>query len=299
MSPKTDSTTSSDTLPATTDDKALPAVVDIPAGNVLALPTDDPWASVDTGFVGDDRAREVTPIVPRLMFNANKGYGFVDELNGEPIGEGETITVSWLAWSESRAWWEGEFGAKGASSQPDCRSLNMVVPDEGVPNRQAETCAACPHSKWEGDDGPTCGVRINVLLWLVAVNGEPLPDGGRITRTAFRGIALKHVRRYLGFFASKGVKLPPMAHLTTIEVAAEATGFGDKLVPHFRIGERVPFDQARPLLAARDEFLAEWRSQLADDLAQPDAGGDVVPREIVDADSSAKTDGYGADEEPF
>lgn len=275
-----------------TQGETLPAVPDTPR-NTLALPSDDPWSGIDTGFVGELDAREVSPVLPRLMFNANKGFGFVDEHTGQVIGEGETITVSWLAWSESRAWWEDEFG-KG-DRQPSCRSLNMVVPDEGVPNRQSDTCASCPHSKWtraeqaSGDEAPECGVRVNVLVWLVAINGEPLPDGGRITRTAFRGIALKGVRRYLGYFASKGVKLPPMAHLTTIGIEPEDTDYGPKLVPRFHIGEKVSVEEARPLIVAREEFLADWRSTLADDLAQPDAAGDAVPSDakvgVVDAES--------------
>lgn len=263
---------------------------------VLALPSNDPWAQIDTGFVGDRDHSEATPIIPRLMFNANKGYGFIDELTSDVIGEGSAITCSWLAWSESRAFWAEEFG-KG-DKQPDCRSINMVVPEEGVPNRQAETCGACPHSKWSGDDGPACGTRVNVLLWLIAVDGDT-SAGGRITRTAFRGIAVKHVRRYLGFFASKGVKLPPMSRITTIKVAAEDTEFGEKLVPAFHIGEPVPFEEAQPLIVAREEFLAEWRSQLADDLARPEAAGDVVPSGPIDVEGSRVEYGPDEDEEPF
>lgn len=250
------------------------------ATSALAIPTDDPWADVADGFVGHVDAREVTPIVPRLAFNANKGYGFIDEMTGAVVaGEGQSINVSWLAWSESRAWWAQEFG-KG-NEQPDCRSGDMLVPDPASPDRQSDTCAACPHSKWSrtpgGDEGPDCHVRLNVLLWLI--DG----DDSRITRTAFGGIALKHVKRYLGFFASKGVKLPPMSVVTTITVASEVTDYGEKLVPHFSIGDRVSREEAAPLIRARDEFMAEWRSLLADDLAKPEAGGDRVPPETVEA----------------
>jgi hypothetical protein len=271
----------------TTVDKTTSTDLAVPnTTGALALPTDDPWAGVESGYVGDRNASEVTPVVPRLMFNANKGYGFIDELTGDVIGEGSTIACSWLAWSESRAYWSQPFGQ--GNEAPDCRSINMIVPDEGVPDRQAETCAACHHSKWT-DEGPSCGVRVNVLLWLISVDGD-LTNGGRITRTAFRGIAVKHVRRYLGFFASKGVKLPPMSHITQITVGSEKTDYGDKLVPEFHISDRVAFAEAEPLIAAREEFLSEWRSTLADDLARPEGDGAAVPPEVIDA---------GSDEEPF
>jgi hypothetical protein len=119
---------------STTNDKTTSSAVAVPDPHhsALAIPTDDPWAQVADGFVGYVEAREVTPIVPRLAFNANKGSGFIDELTGAVLaGEGQSIQVSWLAWSESRAWWAAEFG-KG-NEQPDCRSGDMLAPDPASP----------------------------------------------------------------------------------------------------------------------------------------------------------------------
>jgi hypothetical protein len=106
------------------------------------------------------------------------------------------------------------------------------------------------------------------------------------------------VKRYLGFFASKGVKLPPMSVVTTITVASEVTDYGEKLVPHFSIGERVDRSEAEPLIRARDEFMAEWRSALAEDLSRPEAGGENVPPAVVDVEGS-EAPIYADGEEPF
>lgn len=248
----------------------LPAIPETPG--VLGLPTDDPWASVEDGFVGE-APPEIAPRLPLLNFNANKGEGFTDEATGEKIGEGDTVRVVWLAWSESRAYWEEEFG-KG-DKIPTCRSANMIAPDPASPSVQAATCAACPHSKWT-DEAPECGVRVNVMLYLL--------DEQRITRTAFRGIALKHVAMYLGTFKSSLKGSRPMQFVTEISVHLEDTSYGDKLVPHFRVGEEISFDEARPLIAMRDEFTAQWKSLLAADLMREDGGDlDLKGADVVDA----------------
>lgn len=229
----------------------------VPASDpgVLALPTDDPWCGIDDGYVGA-QPPEIAPVLPLLSFNAKADGGFTDEATNTPYGEGATIKVVWLAWSENRAWWEQEFG-KGDKT-PSCRSADMVHPDPASPNMQAESCAACPLSKWT-DDPPACGIRLNVMLYLL--------DEQRITRTAFAGLALKHVARYLGGFKARVGGRPPMAYVTEITVVAEETSNGKFLVPQFHLGASIPFTEAAPLKALRDEFIAQWKSMLADELA--------------------------------
>lgn len=56
---------------------------------------------------------------------------------------------------------------------PDCASSNGVVPDVGVPNRQSDTCAACPKNAWgsavdnqtgEARKGKACADLKNLLI---------------------------------------------------------------------------------------------------------------------------------------
>lgn len=272
-------------MTATEPSTSLAVPVDAP--KVLALPSDDPWQDVDDGFVGVAPA-EIAPVLPRFMFNANMDGGFVDEMTGEKHGEGAEVRAVWLAWTENRAWWEKEFG-KG-DKEPSCRSNDMIAPDPSSPQLQAPTCAECPNSKWDGDDKPACRVRVNVLLYLL--------DEQRITRTAFSGIALKHVARYLGGFKSKLNGRPPMSYVTTIRVVAETTDFGDKLTPNFLLGETIPIDEARPLIKLRGEFLEQWRSLLAEDLRQPEAAeaGDLKSQV---QDTTGEPVEYDDGEEPF
>lgn len=281
---------------AETPKPTTPAVA---ASNVLALPADDPWRDVDDGFIGAT-APEVAPTLPLLDFNANMGFGFTDEATGQIYGVGDTVRVVWLAWSESRAWWELEFG-KGDKT-PTCRSADMLRPDPSSPKPQAEKCAECPRSKWTDDGAPDCGVRVNVMVYLL--------DEQRITRTAFRGIALRHVAQYIGGFKARLGGRPPMAYVTEITVAEQETDYGPKLVPHFRVAEAIDHAEAAPLIALRDEFLAQWKSLLAEDLAQAtqqEGGGPSIDPfggegTTVDTTSSSAGDGrihYDGDEEPF
>lgn len=273
----------------------------VPAGDpgVLALPTDNEWAGVDDGWMGTTKP-EIAPVVPLFSFNAKADGGFTDEATGEIFGRDKTVKVVWLAWSENRAWWELEFG-KGDKA-PSCRSADMLHPDPASPNRQAESCAACPQSKWQADGSPpACGVRINVMLYLL--------DEQRITRTSFSGLALKHVARFIGSFKAKAGGRPPMAYVTEITVGSEETSNGTFLVPLLRIGEEIPRDEAQPLIDLRDFFMAQWRSQLAEDLAsamqQAGGGPDVGPFDDAGAKAPAgaveTTSRQAAfdDEEPF
>lgn len=236
---------------------------------VLALPTDNPWAGVDDGWVGVTEP-EIAPVLPLLAFNAKADGGFTDEATGETFKAGDTVEVVWLAHSENRAYWEQEFG-KGDKT-PTCRSSDMVHPDPASPAVQAPTCAQCPHSKWT-DEPPACGVRVNVMLYL--------KDEQRITRTSFNGLALKHLARFTGSFKARLDGKPLMAFVTEITVGEEDTDFGTFLVPQFRLGAPIEFEEAKPLIVLRDEFIAQWRSMLAAELAEATkdggAGKDLGP----------------------
>lgn len=260
-------------LPATTDDNV---------SNVLALQEDE-WADVEVGYVGE-APPTAAPVVPRFTFNAKSDGGFFDELTETRIGAGDTLRCVVLLWSESRAFWKDEFG-KGESKSPTCRSTNMIVPDDASLEKQAPTCAACPHSKWGAkNEPPACNLRINVMLYL--------PESQRIVRTAFGGLALKYVQRYLGGFATRLPQRPPMAFITEILVDKQDTDNGVFLVPKFKIAGDISRAEAAPLIALRDELRKQWEALSAEDLHDRaesvkgpfDGDDDVVDGEIVPPD---------------
>jgi len=49
-----------------------------------------------------------------------------------------------------RAWWKKTATETGGGEPPDCASADAVTPNWGD-NRQADTCASCPHTKWGSD----------------------------------------------------------------------------------------------------------------------------------------------------
>lgn len=263
-------------LPATKDDTAA-----------LAIPSTNEWGDVDSGWSG---ATDPTaaPIVPLLTFNAKLNGGLHDELTGDHYGVGDTLRAVWLAWSESRAYWKDDFGT--GDKTPTCRSATMIAPDEASTDKQSVLCATCPMSQWAADGKPPrCGVRISVMLYL--------PEQERITRTAFGGLSMKHVQRYLGGFSTRLPQRPPMAFITEISVAQESTSNGDFLVPHFRIAGDVSREEAAPLIVLRDELRKQWEALAAEDLANstaPNSGSDPFP-----AAPRADDIVYEDDEEPF
>lgn len=60
----------------------------------------------------------------------------------------------------SKTWYENGWD-ETSTNPPDCSSANGVVPDNGVPKKQSNTCATCPRNQWgtaaNGGKGKACG----------------------------------------------------------------------------------------------------------------------------------------------
>lgn len=270
------------------------AVVDEPVG-ALAL-ADDEWGDVESGYVGE-APPTAKPVVPRFTFNAKPGQGFIDELDDSKIGFGETLRCVLLLWSEKRAYWKDPFGTN-AEKSPTCRSTNMIAPDDSSLDKQAEHCHVCPHSDWQDNVPPACGVRVDVMLYL--------PDSQRVVRTSFGGLSLKHLTRYLGGFMTRLPQRPPMAFITEITVDSQETPNGEFLVPKFKIAGEITRVEAAPLIALRDELRKQWEALAAEDLdgahegddkAGPDPFAEQNGKTVVDAFDGAEI--IDVDEEPF
>ncbi len=276
---KTDDAVEVDSLDAATLRAAASTEVAIPAQTaverVVTALSDAEWDGVESGHLGDT----VKPRLPRLLLNRKVGQsesGFTDELTGDVFVE---ATFVWLADTMTRAWWPEAFG-KGNKS-PDCRSRDGITPDPASPALQADKCAVCPHSQWQGDEAPSCNSSVEVMVYLV--------DQQRLSLVRFGGMAVSRVNRYLGALEAHIPRRPPIAYLTRCELEAVDTPNGLFLVPKFGVAGEINRDQASPLIEMRREKVAEWQEQLAADLERD--GGEAT---------DAKPAWMGpADEEPF
>lgn len=59
----------------------------------------------------------------------------------------------------SKTWYENGWD-ENSTNPPDCSSANGLVPDNGVPKKQSNTCATCPRNQWgtapNGGKGKAC-----------------------------------------------------------------------------------------------------------------------------------------------
>jgi len=69
----------------------------------------------------------------------------------------------------------------GAADEPDCASDDGLSPNSGVPNKQSNSCATCPHNKWgsrktpNGKDAKACSdIKRLALVPANDLNFEPL-----------------------------------------------------------------------------------------------------------------------------
>lgn len=231
-------------------------------GGVLAAFQDDEWGDVEDGLVGMEH---IGFSMPRLISDMRPGGGWTDETTGEVT---DHLSFVWLTSAPGRAYWSKAFG-KGESI-PDCRSVDMVTPDPDSPAVQANTCAECPHSKWgshvgsdgEFDGGQACSMRINVLVYDTESN--------HLARVGFGSTAIKKVRSYLSSLKANVPPRPPVSVVTEVKLEQVEKDGMRWLEPVLTVGERLDRKDATPLLRLRDEFLSQWKTAMAADLAAPD-----------------------------
>lgn len=266
-----------------TDQSTTDLAVPDQTNGVLAL-VDDEWGDVEAGYVGE-APPTAKPVVPRFAFNAKPGQGFIDELTETKIGAGETLRCVVLLWSESRAFWAKDYDGKDPNQSPTCRSTNMIEPDDSSEEKQHDNCHMCPMSSWgDNNEPPRCNLRINVMLYL--------PEQQRIVRTAFGGLAIKHLTRYLGGFMTRLPHRPPMAFITEILVDSETTPNGEFLVPKFRIDGEISREEAAPLVTLRSELRKQWEALTAEDLDSRDEASGKGPDPFASDNAQKVTDAF-------
>ena len=250
-----------DTLPAIPAD-ARPAAIAPDAGVLALLPTDDEWSDVDSG----DMTNDGTGRIPYMGLNRKLDGGFIDPDSGEITSETEFI---WLAKGKSRAQWDKPFGGKDAAAAPDCRSFDGITPDPSSPNRKAGACASCPLSQWDGDEAPKCKESVEAMVFLRDDLGQ-----GRLARIRFGGIAVAPAKAYWDSFFTRLPRRPPIAYVSRAVLEPVDTDNGKFLRPRFERIADIPRAEAQPLIAERDQRLADWKADIAEAVVRGDVADD-------------------------
>jgi hypothetical protein len=242
--------------------------------------TDDPWAELRDKF--DDGSRLYREhfglTLPRLRSDFGKnGKGWVDDLTGEAK---DHLSIVILAYPPTRQYWIKSID-DGEPGPPDCRSLDMAVPLPDVPERQAETCAACPHSQWKtGEDGerikPRCQETVNVIAFDTEV--------GQYVWLRFGGTALKPFGKYISALASRQ-NMPSFAIITEVALKEDRNGSLQWLVPQFSLGDALTPDQVVPMREMAEKAMKAFELVTEEmSTAERQAGGFEHDDEPVDAE---------------
>jgi hypothetical protein len=258
-----------------------------PDANVLSiLPTDDEWSDVDPGDMTNDGVGRI----PYMGLNRKLDGGFIHPDTGEISQELEFI---WLAKGKSRAQWNEAFGGKNAASAPDCRSFDGIVPDPQSPDLKSEACATCPFSQWVDGEPPRCKESVEAMVFL------PDPLGhGRLARIRFGGIAVAPARAYWDSFFTRLPRRPPIAYISKAVLEPVDTDNGKFLRPRFERITELARSEAQPLIAERDQRLADWKADIAEAVVRGDVAEDIAT-EPGSAAGTYTTGEFGEGEEPF
>jgi len=221
------------------------------AGALIA--TDDDWQDVSDG----DSSPPTAQSIPLLHLNRKSDGGFLDTDTGEVT---QRIDFVWLAKGTSRAYWDKPFGQ--GDKAPTCRSTDGVRPDPNSPDVQAETCAGCPNSRWDGDNPPTCKLSIEAMVFVPSGEGV-----GHLARVRWGGMAVAPAQAYWDSFSARMPRRPAIAFLSSAELEPEKTPNGTFLVPKFSRSLELSRADAQPLIDERDRRLAEWKTTVAEDVA--------------------------------
>lgn len=244
--------------------------------DILAAVNNDPWADVDDGLINMD-AIGIT--MPLLRPDFRPPGNWTDETTGETR---TALDFIWLASMPSRAYYAEAYGKGPVGSAPDCRSANMVSPDDQSPKPQTATCAGCAHSKWNNETGepPACSVRLNVLVFDLGTQ--------HLARTWFSGTSVSRAKRYLSALRVHVPPRVPMSCVTHAEMEPVERDGKKWAEAVLTVGSYIERSEARPLIELQQANLPAWRAQVTVD-TETLVEDDVADAEIV----------YDKDSEPF
>lgn len=103
------------------------------------------------------------------------------------------------------------FPPRGSGSNtPICRSADGIEPAIGVPDRQSETCATCPHASWDRwrteHIAPDCHEKAEILLVDVDTSLPYLLEVPRTSVTVVRRLQQELAKEAMQHFGKTGEK---------------------------------------------------------------------------------------------
>ena len=125
--------------------------------------------------------RIATPSGDRIRFNSNRSLITPDG------GEGEELEVVVVDFVSSNLFYDGPFD-RDNPQPPGCFAIgvepSLLVPSPNSPNKQAETCSACPNNQFgSAGKGKACKNTRLLAVMPVAMDGEEAhqrPAPGRL-----------------------------------------------------------------------------------------------------------------------
>ena len=162
-----------------------------------------------------------------LRYRGEK-HTFVRPDDGTPASYIDVVMLQ-SAKQKSKSYYE-KYDPAGSSegARPICASIDGVVPDEDVQQKQSETCALCPRNEWKMQDNGKMGrecqdyKRLAVLLMPIqtkAILGEPLIEPvflrvppASLNNLAKMGEQMDHLGHHYSTYVTRITFDPTKAH---------------------------------------------------------------------------------------
>jgi hypothetical protein len=187
---------------------------------------------------------------PRAKFpTSGSSFWELPSVTGEPEAAKEIEGVVVFK-QNTRAWWRGVDGNTSfeiTNTAPTCSSLDGVTPVESE-DRQAETCAKCPHSKWDtGKEGrgQACKSRLNCFILRP---GDEIP-----TLISLPPTAIKPFAAYAVGLRQKKSALIATTTIFGLQDAKSSGGTAYKGIA-LRMGKALTFAEMKAARAISDAF---------------------------------------------
>lgn len=208
--------------------------------------------------------RIAAPTGDRIRFNANRAFITPDGM------EGETLEVVIVDFVSSNLFYDGPFD-RDNPQPPGCFAIgpepSLLVPSPNSPNKQSETCTACPNNQFGSaltGKGKAC--KNTRLLALMPASALGSDDEAPIWIMSVPPTSLKAYDSYVHSLAAKH-RTVPIGVVTEISLDPANT-FAS---PRFRV--------VRPLQAKELGSFMERREEANGRLtAEPDVSQYVPPR---------------------
>jgi hypothetical protein len=193
----------------------------------------------------------LTVTFPRAKFpTSGSSFWEIPSPMGEPEAAKEIEGVVVFK-QNTRAWWgdpkTGETSFEITNTAPTCSSLDGVTPVESV-DKQAVTCAVCPHAKWDtGKEGrgQACKQRLQVFILRP---GDEIP-----TLISLPPTAIKPFSQY-----AVGLRQKKSALIATTTIfglqKAKSSGGTDYTGIALRMGKPLTFLEMKAARAISDAF---------------------------------------------